>query len=169
VERYRKEIEQHYPIWLQIAYNLTKNKEQAIDLVHEVLVQIFSTQDKEIVNIRNYVSHSISLSWKSPRSAYHYKYTKVLRSYVELKSHHHKTTEVDYSSRVINEYLDFCISRLPEFEREVFYLYALNDFSYQKLSDETGIPKKVLQRAVASAKNKLYNSIDHDKIRKHYQ
>lgn len=169
MERYRKEIAQHYEAWLNIAYNLTKNKEQAVDLVHEVLLQIFSTEDKEIVNIRNYVSHSISLSWKSPRSAYHYKYTKVQRSFVEITNQHQPSSTIDYSSRVINEYLDFCISRLPEFEREVFYLYALNDFSYQKLSNETGIPKKVLQRAVASAKQKLNQSIDHDKIRKHYQ
>lgn len=169
MEKYSDEIKKFYSQWYAIALALTNNREQATDLLHEVLLQIFGAGDRKIDNVRNYVSHSIALSWKSARSNYHYKYTKVSRTFVELKNEHEFSADIDYSSRVLNEYLDFCISRLPEFEREVFYLYALNDFSYQKLSEETGIPKKVLQRAVARAKEKLNKSINHDKIRKHYQ
>jgi DNA-directed RNA polymerase specialized sigma24 family protein len=51
------------------------------------------------------------------------------------------------------------ISRLPFFEREVFYLYALNDFSYNDLSIDTGIPKKVLYNAVKYAKNEIKKAI----------
>ena len=152
-----------------IAYALTNDKEKAVDLLHEVLLQIFDGKEKNIQNICNYVSHSISLSWKSSRSKYHYKFTRISNSFLELKNEHEKSADIDYSSRILNEYLDFCISRLPEFEREIFYLYALNDFSYQKLSDETGIPKKVLQRAVSRAKLKLNSSINYDKIRNNYQ
>jgi len=152
-----------------IAYALTNDREKAVDLLHEVLLQIFDGTERNIQNINHYVSHSISLSWKSSRSKYHYKFTKISKSFIEFKKEHERSADIDYSSRILNEYLDFCISRLPEFEREVFYLYALNDFSYQNLSDETGIPKKVLQRAVARAKLKLNSSINHDKIRKHYQ
>jgi DNA-directed RNA polymerase specialized sigma24 family protein len=63
------------------------------------------------------------------------------------------------ADRLTNEQLDIYISRLPFFEREVFYLYALNDFSYDHLSRETGIPKSYLYQTVKSAKDELRKSI----------
>jgi DNA-directed RNA polymerase specialized sigma24 family protein len=63
------------------------------------------------------------------------------------------------ADRLTNEQLDIYISRLPFFEREVFYLYALNDFSYDELSRETGIPKSYLYQTVKAAKDELRKSI----------
>jgi DNA-directed RNA polymerase specialized sigma24 family protein len=61
--------------------------------------------------------------------------------------------------KITSEQLDIYISRLPFLEREVFYLYALNDFSYSELSNATGIPKSALYNAVKSAVNELRKSI----------
>jgi DNA-directed RNA polymerase specialized sigma24 family protein len=71
----------------------------------------------------------------------------------------YESVTVWLGDRITNEQLDILISRLPFFEREVFYLYALNDFSYNDLSIDTGIPKKVLYNAVKYAKNEIKKAI----------
>lgn len=62
-------------------------------------------------------------------------------------------------TRLFNEQIDIYISRLPFFERELLLLYALDDFSYQKLSEETNISRSYLYRTIENAKTMLRNSL----------
>jgi DNA-directed RNA polymerase specialized sigma24 family protein len=51
------------------------------------------------------------------------------------------------------------IQRLPKFERMVFLEYIFTDFSYDKLSKETGIPKDYLYTTIKTAKKRIQNAI----------
>jgi len=114
VEKYKDEIKKYYNQWYLIALALTNNKEQAIDLLHEVLLQVFGSGEKEIMNVRNYVSHSIALSWKSSRSNYHYKYTKVSRSFIELKEEHERSGE-KYPSFYLSQFKQTTLNELCQY------------------------------------------------------
>ena len=63
------------------------------------------------------------------------------------------------AQRIGKEQLDIYISRLPFFERELLFLYALDGFSYGQLSKETGIPKPYLYQTIKNAKKILRKSI----------
>lgn len=163
MEKYKSDIVKHYDEWRRHALRLAKDTNKADDLLHEVLLKVFTKDDLEHVrDINKYVGRSITIAFISPRSAYNYKFTRISNMMVELNYSSIEVDTTDYSARINNEQLDIYIGMLPFFEREVFYLYALNDFSYDKLSLETGIPKKVLQRAVCKAKEKLTKSITYD-------
>jgi DNA-directed RNA polymerase specialized sigma24 family protein len=63
------------------------------------------------------------------------------------------------AQRLEKEQLDIFISRLPFFERELLFLYALDGFSYGQLSKETGIPKPYLYQTIKNAKKILRKSV----------
>ena len=131
-------------------------------------LQIFEPMGKyhglliEIKDIEAYVAHAIRIAYYSNRSSYHNLYRKHSELYADITDEHLANLELEsvwMADRLTNEQLDIYISRLPFFEREVFYLYALNDFSYDELSRETGIPKSYLYQTVKAAKDELRKSI----------
>jgi DNA-directed RNA polymerase specialized sigma24 family protein len=155
----KTDIELNYNFWFGISKMLTRDSDTAYELLHDTLLRIIE-KERSIDNPRNYVANSLRIAWYSQRSPFNYDYRDFQKRMVELTEDMDCTMrQPDLSSRIINEQLDIYISRLPFFEREVFYLYALNDFSYDKLSKETTIPKIVLYRAVKRAKLILRNSI----------
>jgi len=155
----KTDIELNYNFWYGIAKMLTRDGDTAYELLHDTLLRIIE-KERDIDNPRNYVANSLRIAWYSQRSPFNYDYRDFQKRMVELTEDIDcNMRQPDLSSRIVNEQLDIYISRLPFFEREVFYLYALNDFSYDKLSKETTIPKIVLYRAVKRAKLILRNSI----------
>jgi DNA-directed RNA polymerase specialized sigma24 family protein len=63
-------------------------------------------------------------------------------------------------SRLDNEYLDAYIQLMPQIDAVILRLYMLDDFSYQKVSDETGIPIKDLYKLVEQAINKIKRNVE---------
>lgn len=154
----KAQYEQHR----RLAVNLCGgNVYEADDLLHDTLLCIFDNGN-EIRNTEHYINHALKIAYWSNRSHYHNtirKFNQMSDEPSESQLKDYEAVEVWLGDRITNEQLDILISRLPFFEREVFYLYALNDFSYNDLSIDTGIPKKVLYNAVKYAKNEIKKAI----------
>jgi RNA polymerase sigma factor (sigma-70 family) len=153
---------ERYNHWRKIALSLTANSFEADDLLHDTIGRILENNLDHIKDIEAYVAHAIRIAYYSNRSSYHNLYRKHLDLYADITDEHLQNMAVEsvwMADRLTNEQLDIYISRLPFFEREVFYLYALNDFSYDELSRETGIPKSYLYQTVKAAKDELRKSI----------
>jgi RNA polymerase sigma factor (sigma-70 family) len=154
----KAQYEQHR----RLAINLCGgNVYEADDLLHDTLLCIFENKST-IKNSEHYINHALKIAHWSNRSHYHNtirKFNQMSDEPTESQLRDFESVEVWLGDRITNEQLDILISRLPMLEREVFYLYALNDFSYQTLSDETGIPKKALYNFVKYAKNEIRKAI----------
>jgi DNA-directed RNA polymerase specialized sigma24 family protein len=105
------------------------------------------------------VSNAIRLSARSTNSSFNYTLRKFEKIRNDLKDDIIDDVNKSVGMRLENEQLDIFISRLPYFERELFFLYALDDFSYQALAKETGIPLAYLYRTIQKAKTTLRNSL----------
>lgn len=153
-------ISNHYASWRKTAIALCSgNTFEADDLLHDTLLSIMDNSSV-IEYPLTYVNNALKMAHFSNRSSYHNTFRKFMERTEELKDKHFNTTEsVWLGDKITSEQLDIYISRLPFLEREVFYLYALNDFSYNELSNATGIPKSALYNAVKSAVNELRKSI----------
>jgi RNA polymerase sigma factor (sigma-70 family) len=146
----------------KIALSLTKNNFEADDLLHDTISYLLEKDLDHIKNINAYIACAMRISYYSNRSNYHRLYRKNYKMHSDIIPEHLENIKIEHTwmaDRLTNEQLDIYISRLPFFEREVFYLYALNDFSYDELSRETGIPKSYLYQTVKSAKDELRKSI----------
>ena len=151
-----------YNHWRKIALSLTGNSFEADDLLHDTISRILENDITHVKDIEAYVAHAIRIAYYSNRSSYHNLYRKHSELYADVTDEHLQNMAVEsvwMADRLTNEQIDIYISRLPFFEREVFYLYALNDFSYDHLSRETGIPKSYLYQTVKAAKDELRKSI----------
>jgi len=151
-----------YNHWRKIALSLTANSFEADDLLHDTISRILENDITHVKDIEAYVAHAIRIAYYSNRSSYHNLYRKHSELYADITDEHLQNMAVEsvwMADRLTNEQLDIYISRLPFFEREVFYLYALNDFSYDDLSRETRIPKSYLYQTVKTAKDQLRKSI----------
>lgn len=153
---------ERYNHWRKIALSLSGNSFEADDLLHDTISRILENDISHVIDIEAYVAHAIRIAYYSNRSSYHNLFRKHSELYADISDEHLQNMAVEsvwMVDRLTNEQLDIYISRLPFFEREVFYLYALNDFSYDHLSRETGIPKSYLYQTIKSAKDELRKSI----------
>jgi RNA polymerase sigma factor (sigma-70 family) len=153
---------ERYNHWRKIALSLSGNTFEADDLLHDTISRILENDISHVKDLEAYVAHAIRIAYYSNRSSYHNLYRKHSELYADISDEHLQNMAVEsvwMVDRLTNEQLDIYISRLPFFEREVFYLYALNDFSYDHLSRETGIPKSYLYQTIKTAKDELRKSI----------
>jgi RNA polymerase sigma factor (sigma-70 family) len=153
---------ERYNHWRKIALSLSGNTFEADDLLHDTISRILENDISHVKDIEAYVAHAIRIAYYSNRSSYHNLYRKHSELYADISDEYLQNMAVEsvwMVDRLTNEQLDIYISRLPFFEREVFYLYALNDFSYDHLSRETGIPKSYLYQTIKTAKDELRKSI----------
>lgn len=141
------------------------HKDLADDLLHDTLMKILeSDEDKmnDIIKrgkIHAYVTSALRLAAYSSKSSFNYSFMKFSRLAVELDRDITEDLSSVIAQRLEKEQLDIYISRLPFFERELLFLYALDGFSYGALSKETGIPKAYLYQTIKNAKTILRNSI----------
>lgn len=163
---YTSEINKRYKEWRRVAQTVVR-ADMADELLHDTLLKILEKDKDKLQDIHargklnNYVSNSIRLNGRSTNSSYNYvriRFEKIRNDITEADSFIDDVNE-SVGMRLENEQLDIFISRLPYFERELFFLYALDDFSYQKLSAATGIPLAYLYRTIQKAKITLRNSL----------
>lgn len=161
---YSSEISRCYSEWRRIARTVTR-EDLADELLHDTLLKILE-KDKDILQdihnrgkLNNYVSNSIRLAARCTNSSWNYTRLRFEKIRNDLKNDIIDDVNESVGMRLENEQLDIFISRLPYFERELFFLYALDDFSYHELSKATGIPINYLYRTIKKAKITLRNSL----------
>ena len=163
---WRSEFDRCYPEWRRVAHSVVR-ADVADELLHDTLLKILESDHDKLADIHergklnNYVSNSIRLNAKCTNSSFNYKNRKFDRMRTEIKEDCWVVYDdfKNIAMRLESEQLDIFISRLPYFERELFFLYALDDFSYQALAKETGIPLAYLYRTIQKAKTTLRNSL----------
>jgi RNA polymerase sigma factor (sigma-70 family) len=163
---FNNEIERHYKEWQRLCHELLPaHKDLADDLLHDTLMKILeSDADKmdDIIKrgkIHAYVTSALRLAAYSSKSSFNYSFMKFSRLAVELTGDITDDLSSVIAQRLEKEQLDIFISRLPFFERELLFLYALDGFSYGQLSKETGIPKPYLYQTIKNAKKILRKSV----------
>lgn len=156
-----KAFNQYYPYWMGTALKIARNRDEASDLLHEVLSQVLTNPKCESLcesgDIKQYVSSSIVKSYYSSTSQFHILHRQFARVCTELNGSTIADSSEDtwLGARLDNEQLDIVISRLPDLERDIFLLYVFDDFDAQEVSNETGIPVKVIYRLINYSKTKI--------------
>jgi RNA polymerase sigma factor (sigma-70 family) len=138
-------------------------KKRAIDpadLVHEIIEHLY-TRDQDYINeivrrgkMVNYIDRAIRLSVYSSSSLFFIKYMKFTAVTCEFNAHLVDTYQSDYSKLIARENLDTLVQQLPTIERKALELYLLG-YTYQELSQGTGIPLSYLYQTIKKAKQKI--------------
>jgi len=155
-------ISNHYNYWLGCAIKITKSRDEATELLHEVIINLYDSPSFERVctlsDAKPYVCAAITTQYFSKKS----KYYKTIKDFsartTELKNTNYHYEEW-LGARIDNEQAAILVSRLPDFERDLFMLYTQPDFKIQELAKETGIPAKYLKRVIHYAKNKIKSHV----------
>lgn len=163
---YHSEFERCYKEWRRVAHSVVR-ADLGDELLHDTLLKILEADKEKLQDIfergklNNYVSNSIRINARSTNSSFNYTLRKYDRLRTDINADYLLVSDdvKNIAMRLESEQLDIFISRLPYFERELFFLYALDGFSYQALSEETGIPIAYLYRTIKAAKNTLRNSL----------
>jgi len=155
-------VSKHYEYWLGCAIKITRTREEATELLHEVIVSLYESESFARVcnksDAKPYVCAALSMQYYSKDSRYYRKLKDFSSRTVELtNTNYHQ--EDWLGARVDNEQAAILVSRLPDFERDLFMLYIQPDFKLKKVSEETGIPEKYLKRVIQFSKEKIRNHV----------
>ena len=154
-------LETYYDYWLRVAARVTKtyNRDIHLDLVHHCIDVISHSPNYERLclsgEIKPYLSRAIVLQFYDKKSSYH-------------KLHDLHATAIEYTPPEISEsddfyltreQLDIIISRLSEFERDLFNDYlssgmSLKDYAFN-LSKEIGTSQQYIIRNIQYSREKL--------------
>jgi RNA polymerase sigma factor (sigma-70 family) len=160
--------QEQYKKFQQYARLIAKNHFNADDLLNSTLLKIIEIGNfEQVLNLDNYVYMAMRFEFYRSRSTFSKIYKEFQANWTDLEPYQfevelNNSKETWMGSRITNEQLDILITRLPFFEREVFNLYVMNDFSYRELSNETGIPVSYLYDTVKRAKEEIKKYIKYD-------
>jgi DNA-directed RNA polymerase specialized sigma24 family protein len=147
----------------EVAHNIARGQDFAMDLLHECLASVMQNSKLEHLIAKDefefYVIKAMYRSVHFPKSTFFKQYIAYDRNKRELHNNYPELDTTWLGARLTNEQLDLLIQRLPKFERMVFLEYIFTDFSYDKLSKETGIPKDYLYTTIKTAKKRIQNAI----------
>lgn len=155
------EISRYYDAWKKKALGITRDKIKADDLLHTVITRLLDRPDDEITQracngkLNAYVCRAMWLSWHSNTSDYHVLFRKYQSRVDDGDVDDQKSDDVFDGPRIDGEYLYSYILRMNEHDAILLRLYSQPDFSYQKLSHDTGIPVVYLYKAVNKALNRI--------------
>lgn len=150
-----KFITDHYDRLKKIAYNIARKAPIHEDLFHDALIVILGKNFKSEQDAEYYLIQVMYLSINSPTSPFYKSEIAYIKNRTDINVLTLSQAIPDLSDRIVNENLDILVTRLSAFERMVFEQYIVKDFSYDLLSEETGIPKEVLYQTVTKAKTKI--------------
>lgn len=161
------ELKQHMNTWKSYAIGLMKNRIKGEDLLGEILLKILENQKEKAEQLACekklfwYVNKALWRASINQSSSFAIKYTRYAKNWSDMSIQHEKERDAPWlGSRLDNEYLDAYIQLMPQIDSVVLRLYMLDDFSYQKVSDETGIPIKDLYKLVERAINKIKRNVE---------
>jgi DNA-directed RNA polymerase specialized sigma24 family protein len=161
------QLKQHMNTWKSFAIGLMKSRVKGEDLLSEVLLKIIDNQRIKATELACeeklfwYVNKALWRGARNETSSFAIKYTRYARNWSDTSTKHEEEREPSWNgSRLDNEYLDAYIQLMPQIDAIVLRLYMLDDFSYQKVSDETGIPIRDLYKLVERAINKIKRNVE---------
>jgi len=159
-------VTQLLPLWTGFARSIVGDPVRAMDCVQETLLKILENQKEkaEILacrgELKNYVHRAIYRMAIDDSSRYGIKYRRFDQNWASDSDRFEKERDAPWlGSRLDNEYLDSYIQLMPEREAILLRLYILDGFSYDDVSDATGIPKPKLYQYIHNAINKIRRNV----------
>lgn len=159
-------MEELMPIWQRFARGLLKNRTKGDDCLQETLLKCMENQGEKMHQLAEsghlftYVNRCLFVMATDSSSRYGMKYRKFSENWDTYSSRHEQEPEMPWlGSRIDNEYLDAYISLMPDIDAIMLRLYIMDDFSYQKVAEHTGIPIKYLYKRVEKAIKKIKNNV----------
>jgi hypothetical protein len=158
-------VSKHYDAWLRKAIAITNDKNKGADLLHTVLVRLL---DRDRIDARakfchdkvdEYVTRALYLSYHSNTSDYAVVYRKYEQLIGSDNVDGQHIDEPFIGSFIDGEFLYSVIARFNEHDAILLRLYSKPDFSYERLSNDTGIPIKYLHSAIHRALNKIRKNV----------
>jgi len=154
------------PLWTGFARSIVGDPVRAMDCVQETLLKILENQKEkaEVLacrgELKNYVHRAIYRMAIDDSSRYGIKYRRYDKNWSSDSDRFEKERDAPWlGSRLDNEYLDSYIQLMPEREAILLRLYILDGFSYDDVSDATGIPKPKLYQYIHNAINKIRRNV----------
>ena len=136
------------------------------DLLSETMLKLLENQGSKLCQLAEdgglfaYVNRSLYLMAIDKSSRYGTKYRNYESKWMsESRAYENERDAPWLGSRLDNEYLDAYITLMPELDATMLRLYMMDDFSYQKCSDATGIEVKTLYKLVENAINKIKRNV----------
>lgn len=160
------EVEKRYAQWRKMAIGLERDVVRGEDLLSETLLKIFDRHREAALEVAKrgkldeYVRRSMFLMKIGRYTKYAIKYKRFAFMWsCEINTDNIEPDKPFIGARLDNEYVDAYISMMPELDAVVLRLYAMQDFKYDVVAKETGIPKKVLYKLVEKAIKKIRSNV----------
>ncbi len=158
-------ITKNYYKLLGIAKKITKNHDLHQDLLHEVIIQLYSKEDivlKEYSEeqIRYYIVSIMRVNWYSKTSPFYYKIRREGQRYSEITDIlDMEDDQENFEKELIFSILEKSFCELSWFHKSMIQMYLVLG-SLKKVSQQTEIPITSVARYVREAKEQMRNDVN---------
>ncbi len=153
-------ITRNYYRLLQITKRITKGHELSQDLLHEVILQLYSKKEINLHNydddtIRYYITSVLRINWMSTTSPFYYKIRKESSRYQPLTDiFEYEDEQMNWEKEILLQSLEISYSELDFWRKGMIELYLVLG-SVNKVSKHTGIPKSSIIKYVKESREQL--------------
>ncbi|MEW7291520.1 RNA polymerase sigma factor [Aquimarina sp. 2304DJ70-9] len=157
---YRYLYEMHYNELCSYIYSLSKNRQQAEDVVQNVMLKIWKNREKLNINtsIKSYLYKSCYYelvdSFKKNKKELNYIEqikSSVLEVFIE--------EDTDFIKNQIKKVRDE-IDKLPPKCKEVFVLNKMQGFKYKEVAEQLGVSVKTVEAQLSKAMTRIKEALD---------
>jgi RNA polymerase sigma factor (sigma-70 family) len=154
----QKLYELHYGKLMTTSMRYSNNKEDALDILHEGFMKIFS-------HLNRYKADTSLLAWMRRivvNSAIDYYRKEIRHRSDDLETAYTvHTNEADAISQCSEQDILECIQQLAPSYRTVFNLYAIEGFSHREIAEAMGLSESTARANLAKARQKLQQLLTH--------
>lgn len=154
-------ISKYYDDISIMSKNITKGHNDSDELLHNCLEQLMS-KSEQLENLKDkelkwFFSRILYTNWNSKTSPYHYQFRKHFQNTSELlfdPSVNNPNEEID-NKKIVEQQLkdiDLVLRDLKWFDRALFNKYYNEGYSYQRLSNKTGISYHTIASTIRRVK-----------------
>lgn len=155
---------------INFAYSFLKNKELAEDVVHDVFVQLLTSNNNRLVSIygignpQNYLKKIIAVRCLSKKSQFYrqniiYIKNKIDVNENELEYFYNKFFDNNEQENKQLKKIKDILSTFDYYDKSLFLLYYESDMTHKELSEATGISKISIYNTVRKVKLKIKEKV----------
>lgn len=148
---------------------ITKGHPDSDELLHNCFEQLFSKREQlknlSFKELKWYFSRILYINWNSSTSPYHYKFRKDFQYSTELStdiSVENPSEQIEHKiwmEKQLRE-IDIILRELRWFDRLLFKKYFNEGYSYQTLSEKTGINYHTIASTIRRVKKIIKSKIE---------
>ncbi len=163
-------ITKNYYELLKITKKITKHHDLTQDLLHEVIIQLYSKEHIELKfyddsSIKYYIVSIIRINWHSKTSPFYYKVRREFLKYSDFLSNVNTDNLFEisedqkyYEKQKLFDILEKEYSELTWFHKSLMELY-LTLGSVNKVAKHTEIPKSSIIKYIKESKDQIKNNV----------